>query len=464
MFPGNKTHWQAAANSVKFTPVGSRASSAPDGRRMRSSIGLAAVVGGTFAAWLPLAAEEPPAPAGPPPSSPASAAPAPPAEPGAFGAGVTYFPIPAISTNKNEGTTYGLLNAFLIADDRGDIDTVLAANLGYRDAVLFNAFVDYRYNPSLNSFFEVFAYKAARVEGETQVLYEDRKSFGGRWGLRAELHEERTATDRFFGRGDKTSSLAESALTSNEYSASLQFGPYLAERLLLQGTARVRSFRVGRSLVEDVPDMLDAFPNERGIEGGIVTGEGLSLTYDTRDSAATPTRGEFVNGFAELAHLFDDGPSTPFWRFGFDVRKLWPMGQEGQFVTAARVKMQFVTGTDVPFWELSSIGGSRTLRSNFNDRFTNKHMLLFNVEERMRVWQVTLFGVTGDVQVAPFFDLGKVFDSPDDDLLERHFASGFNYSWGVGFRGVVRPYIVGRVDVGFGPEGSATTVTLDYPF
>lgn len=406
----------------------------------------------------------PPAGSGSPAGPAAQAGPASASASGAFGPGVTYFPIPAISTNKNEGTTYGLLNAFLMADDQGEIDTVLAANLGYRDGVLFNAFVDYRYNPSPDSFFEVFAYKAARVESETQVLYEDRKCFGGLYGLRAELHEERIATDRFFGRGNKTSSLAESALTSNDYNGSVQFGPYLADNLLLQATARVRRFRAGRSLVEDVPDMLDAFPNEPGIEGGIVSGEGISLTYDTRDSVATPTRGEFVNAFAEIAHYFDDHPSTSFWRYGFDLKKLWPMGEDAQFVTAAHVKMQFVTGGDIPFWELSSLGGSRTLRSNFSDRFTNKHMLLFNVEERMRVWAVSLFGVTGDVQVAPFFDLGKVFSSPDDDLIVARFTNGFTYSLGLGLRGVVRPYIVGRLDIGFGPEGTATTVTLDYPF
>jgi hypothetical protein len=35
---------------------------------------------------------------------------------------------------------------------------------------------------------------------------------------------------------------------------------------------------------------------------------------------------------------------------------------------------------------------------------------------------------------------------------------------GVGFRAVVRPNVVGRVDVGFGNEGPAIFATLGYPF
>jgi hypothetical protein len=35
---------------------------------------------------------------------------------------------------------------------------------------------------------------------------------------------------------------------------------------------------------------------------------------------------------------------------------------------------------------------------------------------------------------------------------------------GVGFRAVVRPNVVGRVDIGFGKEGPAIFATLGYPF
>jgi hypothetical protein len=49
----------------------------------------------------------------------------------------------------------------------------------------------------------------------------------------------------------------------------------------------------------------------------------------------------------------------------------------------------------------------------------------------------------------------RVTDSPVDDL---HWVGG------VGFRGVVRPQIVGFVDIGRGSEGTAIFTGIDYPF
>jgi hypothetical protein len=35
---------------------------------------------------------------------------------------------------------------------------------------------------------------------------------------------------------------------------------------------------------------------------------------------------------------------------------------------------------------------------------------------------------------------------------------------GIGFRGVTRPSVVGRVDIGYGSEGLAVFTGLNYPF
>jgi len=68
------------------------------------------------------------------------------------------------------------------------------------------------------------------------------------------------------------------------------------------------------------------------------------------------------------------------------------------------------------------------------------------------------------LQVAPFFDLGKVFDS-SVDLVGKGVLRGFHYSAGVGFRGVVPPSFVGRLDItAGGREGIGVTHGLDYPF
>jgi len=48
--------------------------------------------------------------------------------------------------------------------------------------------------------------------------------------------------------------------------------------------------------------------------------------------------------------------------------------------------------------------------------------------------------------------------------LDRSSDRQFEFNPGLGVRAVVRPNIIGRVDVGFGHDGPAVFVGLGYPF
>ena len=373
---------------------------------------------------------------------------------------VSFYPIPAITSGRNEGTTYGLLGAFLFPDAEGQIDQLFSVQLAYRGIVGASGFVDYRNYMSDQAMFYAYTYEAARVENENQVFYDDRR-FLDQFNIRAEFHESRVTTDRFFGDGRETLRSDESVMTSNTYQWEARFGPNLTDSLSLQATVRARRFRVGRSLVEDIPQTLDAYSDTLGVEGGWALAEGVRLTYDTRDSFNTPTRGEYGNLFAEIAHYFPEGRRLPFQVFGLEAGKLWPF-DEGGLVLVLHFQIRYVYG-DAPFWELGTLGGGTTLRSFAGGRFHDDTALLFNVEWRVRIVTLEIEGVQGEVQLAPFADLGELYDSPAH-LFRKSFVDGFHYSYGMGIRGVVRPHIVGRVDMGYGTDGLAVTAGLDYPF
>ena len=58
----------------------------------------------------------------------------------------------------------------------------------------------------------------------------------------------------------------------------------------------------------------------------------------------------------------------------------------------------------------------------------------------------------------------KVYDSLDD-VLGHGIWQNFHYSAGVGFRGIVPPSFVGRLDIALGGgEGVGVFVGLDYPW
>lgn len=67
--------------------------------------------------------------------------------------------------------------------------------------------------------------------------------------------------------------------------------------------------------------------------------------------------------------------------------------------------------------------------------------------------------MTADWEVAPFIDMGGVMES-----LNKANGNNFEFNPGIGFRAIIRPNIVGRVDMGVGKDGPALFVGLGYPF
>ncbi|HVR82661.1 MAG TPA: BamA/TamA family outer membrane protein [Planctomycetota bacterium] len=377
--------------------------------------------------------------------------------------GTSFFPMPSIASDKDSGMTYGFLAALMFTNDQGIQDGLLSATVTYNRLVKVGGEVEFRYYPTLTGVVDLDAYIAQRVESSLHLFYEETR-LADLWHGRFEYFDQRSSTDRFFGRGDGNPVSQESVRTSDEYRAEARFGPRLNNRWDVEGTLRWRHYRVGDSLITDHPQMTTLYPNEPGIEGGDVVAGGVRIVGESRDSVTTPTSGTYVTAYFESAEDYAPGKSHPYWNCGASQTTLWPMDKEKRFVTVLNTATQLAIGHYIPFWELPAIGGSTTLRSFNGGRFTNKDMILMNVEERIRIHEASLWGVSGEVQVAPFFDLGKVFDS-SGDLVGRGSLQYFHYSYGFGLRGVVNPSFVGRLDVGFGGrEGVGVTIGLDYPF
>jgi hypothetical protein len=374
----------------------------------------------------------------------------------------SFYPMPAFASDKNAGVTYGLLGALVFKDDEGRPDLLLTATLAYRSLVGWNGDLNAHAYPTVSSDFEFDGVLAERVESELKLNYKDLR-FLDDFDLRVDFHELRSSTDRFFGRAEDAPHRDQSVLTSDWYRLFAAFGPRVSDEVTVQGTVRWKKFRVGRSLIQDLPQMLDRYPTEPGIEGGDVVGGGVRANYDSRDQFPTPTQGSLVGVYAERAVYFAVDGAVPFWVLGAQGTILIPLDDMAGFVSVINVQSQAVVGRSVPFWELSSLGGLSTLRSFNEGRFMEADMVVLNLEERIRLLSVELFGTRGDVQVAPFFDVGKVFDSLDD-LVGSEIWKHFHYSYGLGLRGVVPPTFVGRLDLAWGREGMGITIGLDYPF
>ena len=138
------------------------------------------------------------------------------------------------------------------------------------------------------------------------------------------------------------------------------------------------------------------------------------------------------------------------------LRALHP--ELGWLSGAARLDWTMVSTPDAPFYDQSTLGGAFLLRGFTEDRFIDQNAWTVEVEQRIRVLQTHIYGVTADWRIDPFIAVGQVYRSI------RHAFSEPQVSYGAGFRAWVRPNVVGRVDLATGGEGLKIYVEIGYPY
>jgi outer membrane protein assembly factor BamA len=391
--------------------------------------------------------------------------------PAAAPADKSFIPIPEIITDPNEGNTVGLLAVLLFLDEKDEIKYMFAPDFRYNDTK--GAFPTVRFfgYPSPARRYSLVAGKSTTKDEDYELEYTDRTFWEGRAFLLASFLHEKDSTERFFGFGNDSRENpvstprhgprgGESNYTDSDTQAQATPGVWLLPFVNLSYRMRIRNYEVEEGQVSGIPFIGVTHPETRGrgLEGGTYWAHQVALTYDSRDSTDIPTHGALAFAYTEMADV-RLGSHTSFVKFGADWRDFIPL-RKGNPILALRAVANYTSGDlDTPFWEQSSLGGRRGLRGYGSHRFIDFNRSMGQAELRTRVYQRKLFGVNFELEVAPFSEAGQVFhklsDSPVNDL---------HWVYGLGVRGVVRPQIVGFVDIGRGSEGTAVFTGVDYPF
>lgn len=371
---------------------------------------------------------------------------------------VEYFPIPAVSTSKNDGNDAGLIVPFLISTPEGELKHLLAPMLIHNSIVGVRGAMNVFAYGSRGQTLRLIASAAEKIERKLSLLYVDPAFGGGRFFLRLESGFIKNATARFYGLGQDSPQSDETNYTNREILTNWRLGVRLDDVTQIGVMQRYRDVTVLPGAT-DQPFTLDVFPTVDGGEGARILGNRVYFAYDTRDNLISPTDGTAVRAYAEVNWNFDDEEDSPYYRYEFEAKKLFPSPSK-RAILVARADIQATIGDGVPFYEQSSLGGQNNLRGYGESRFIDKQLIAFNVEQRLHMLRTRIFNVFADFEFAPFVDIGRVFNSFEDLQL----FDSFEVTPGLGFRGLVRPSVVGRVDVGFSKEGGAVFAGLDYPF
>ena len=373
-------------------------------------------------------------------------------------ADVQYFPVPVVSTSKNDGSEGGLIVPILFTDPDGDLRYVVApmlinnSYLGARGTL--NIF---RYEPGGREIRFVGSF-TEEIERKVAFSYADPAFSQGRYSLNFGASFFKNATARFFGLGEETSESGETNYTAREARVNWRFGVHVNEVTQIAVGQRFRQVSLQRGGV-DLPFTGDQFSSVDGVQGEtLIFGNRATFYYDTRNNLVSPTDGMAVTAYAEVNQNIRNGDHPIYSRYELEIKKLLP-SESKRAILILRADLQATIGDQVPFFEQSSLGGQNNLRGYGVDRYIDKNLVALSIEERIHIMRAKIAGVTADFEIAPFLDTGQVFN----DYTEVSF-NDYRMTPGIGFRGVVRPNVVGRVDYGYSREGGAVFAGLDFPY
>ncbi|HVN29189.1 MAG TPA: BamA/TamA family outer membrane protein, partial [Candidatus Binataceae bacterium] len=364
-----------------------------------------------------------------------------------------FIPVPEVATDPNGGTTGGVLAAVLYTDSRNQISDIFAPDIESNTTLGAGGTLRYLSFPSEDTNWYATAGAQERILRRVDIDYQTGRTHKEWWSFEGRLFWEKDPTERFFGVGNDTRLGNETNYTTNQLYALGVFGLNFTEDLQLALNVRPRRIRIDRGAFHNVPSIFRLFPHQKGINGGSEVPGQLVLAYDTRDSLEVPRKGGLAQlyfGIADRAFL----SSVSYTRFGGELRRYYAFNDKITF--AGHVFLEYnPSGNETPFWSMARLGGEEsiltdqeTLRGYGAGRYIDNSLAVANAEVRARVWDHDIFGTHGILELAPFFDIGRVAHNISFDPLSDTHAVG-----GVGFRGIAEPFVVGYVDVGYGGEG-----------
>jgi hypothetical protein len=375
------------------------------------------------------------------------------------------LPVPLIAVDPNNGTTLGIIPTELVNNARSEITDIIAPDFMHNPYFGWGAHARILAFPSQDTNWYVVTGGEERVESTFDAQYQTGLLRESPFTLSVESLYDRSGTARFYGFGNNSFKINQTVYIDQQIGVYATLGWNITHAWQLAYTFVARKEKVLGTTLPGVPPITSRFRGTFGIGTTHELLHRVSIGYDTRDDITIPTRGMQAVVYGGVASRNVDWDASLFTELGADGRFYW--SPYPSLVVASHVDLHYEPTThDVPFWGLSSlggdtseIGGSQTLRGYGTSRFYDRNSFSANLELRQTVYSLDAFSTHVDLQIAPFIDTGRVFHT-DSTWPITHLHTVF----GVGFRGIAPPSVVGYVDIGKGHEGIAVFTGIGYPF
>ena len=251
--------------------------------------------------------------------------------------------------------------------------------------------------------------------------------------------------ENFYGVGNKTNETTTEQVTYNSFKSEFAFlkkikkDVYIGARYNYANYYHITSDKKVNSCLDTVT----------GNSGSINSGLGIAFIFDSRDNYTNTTKGWLLALDGTWNNLCF-GADHNYFAMNADLRKF------KQLHSGAVLALQGVLNIkegEVPFTQLSYLGGSNIMRGFYAGRYRDKNLLAFQAEYRRK-----LIGKWGCVL---FAGAGKVSNEIEElNLHELQHSLGFGFRRSITKKNKVNL----RIDVGYGNGNSNFYINIAEAF
>lgn len=256
----------------------------------------------------------------------------------------------------------------------------------------------------------------------------------------------------FFGIGNNTKTVDEENYTPRFFKTEINIIRKLLSLNEGKLSAGIRfDYRKDKIIEKDLNGQLSA-GNIPGSNGGVISGMGFSLNFDSRDNSFSTANGEYLDLKSTFYESFL-GSDFSYQRYSLDLRKFFSLNVLDTTHVLAFQTFTDLTECTVPFYLLPSFGGEMNLRGIFIGRYRDMNSFFIQSEYRLPVyWR---FGL------AFFGGVGEVFKNVDAfRISELKLAGGF----GIRFTVIPEESVSVRIDFGFSKDDSEFYISFNEAF
>ncbi len=251
--------------------------------------------------------------------------------------------------------------------------------------------------------------------------------------------------DFFYGVGNQTEQKDEELYNANNFNIKTQFMRQIFDNFY---AGLMYNFYYLGNIDKEAGGILDT-AGIVGSNGGISSGIGIILQWDTRDFNLNSSRGHFI----ELAtRHYRDYLGSDFIYNILELEALKFFTLAPKHILGLQFQGRF-SNREVPFQQLSLLGGDKLMRGYYRGRYRDKVLYAAQMEYRWQFYKrfgMVVFGGLGDVS--------EEFNSFD--------FSDVKPSYGFGLRYMILPKrkVNLRLDFGFGRETHGIYINITEAF